>query len=64
MEREASRVTSRLLTVVEVVRVVPSSCGRCISTSVGSLLGLGGLVWISSVEVVQVLFSGFRLELL
>ena len=25
----------------------------------GSLLGLGGLVWISSVEVVQLLFSGF-----
>ena len=27
--------TPRLLTVVEVVRVVPSSCGRRISTSVG-----------------------------
>ena len=25
----------------------------------GSLLGLGGLMWISLVEVVQLLFSGF-----
>ena len=33
MERDASRVTPRLLTVVEVVRVAPSSCGRHISTS-------------------------------